>query len=139
MVPSWEMTPVTAPDSAALPPIEPPLADAAAARTMLPALVPVRRIWPRVSPRVPPYRKVVAALPEVKRDALGRTLMVASEVPMLLAANLPEKPPARPLKPMLSVPVKAEKFGAALKTVEPTPVPMFVTLTVPAPAKPPRV
>ena len=65
--------------------------------------------------------------------------MVAAEVPMLLAASLPVKPPATPLKPTLRVPVKAEKFGVPLKLVVPAPVPMFVTFTVPAPAKPPRV
>ena len=65
--------------------------------------------------------------------------MVASAVPILDAKNLPEKPPARPLKPMLRVPVKAEKFGVPVNWVVPTPVPRLVTLTVPAPAKPPRV
>ena len=65
--------------------------------------------------------------------------MVAAEVPMLDAASLPEKPPARPLKPMLSVPVKAEKFGVPANCTVLVPVPMLVTLTVPAPAKPPRV
>ena len=35
--------------------------------------------------------------------------------------------------------VKAEKLGVPVNWVVPTPVPMFVTLTVPAPAKPPRV
>ena len=136
--PSSEMLPETTPDSVALPPREPLLAWTPA-RTILPGLVPVRRSWPNVSLSAPPYRKVVAALPEVKSVALGRTLMVAAEVPMPLADNLPEKPPATPLKPMFSVPVKAEKFGVPLKAVVPTPVPMFVTFTVPAPAKPPRV
>ena len=81
---------MTTPDSAALPPNVPPLAEAAAARTILPGLVPVRRIWPSVSPRVPPKRKVVAALPAVKSVAPERTLMVAAEVPMLLLKNLPD-------------------------------------------------
>ena len=45
-------------------------------------------------------------MPEVKRVAPERRLMVAAEVPMLLLASLPDWPAARPPTPTFNVPVK---------------------------------